>query len=76
MRDVRKTAYDLRTCRTQEQAKEQALRSALDKACSIRGELTAVAGALGVSKQYLSDVLHNRRGISSQLLEKLCEVGK
>ena len=76
MNELRKKAEQLKACREAERIKELALRVALDHCCEGRGKPTAVAAEIGVSKQYLSDVLHNRRGISTELLEKLCEVGR
>lgn len=73
--EVRQRAYRLRSFRVKEKAEEQALRSALDSSLK-QGDAVKLADALGVSKQYLNDIRKGNRGISSQLLEKLCEVGK
>jgi hypothetical protein len=74
MKEVRKVANRLKACRVQEQIEEAALRSALDKDLS-DGKAVGLAASLCVSPQHLSDVRHGKRGISSELLEKLCEVG-
>ena len=75
MKDVRSVAKRLKACRTQETLEEFDLRSALNRSIA-DGDAVAVAASLGVSPQYLSDIRHGRRGISTELLEKLCEVGR
>jgi transcriptional regulator with XRE-family HTH domain len=73
MKEVRKRADRLKAFRMQERAEEQALRSALDDSLK-QGDAVIVAKKLGISYQYLSDIRKGNRGISTELLEKLCEV--
>lgn len=75
MKDVRTAAKMLRHSRAQEETDETSVRHALDRSVA-DGDAVAVAASLGISPQHLSDVRHGRRGISSELLEKLCEVGR
>lgn len=73
MKEVRQRAYRLRAFRVQEQAEEKALVSALDSSLK-QGDAVIFAEALGISKQYLTDIRKGNRGISSDLLDRLCEV--
>ena len=73
MKEVRKRADRLKAFRTQERAEEQALLSALDSSLK-QGNASEFARSIGISKQYLTDIRKGHRGISTELLEKLCEV--
>lgn len=73
MKEVRQRANRLKAFRAQERAEEQALRSILDSSLK-QGDAVKVAKQLGIAPTYLSDVRNGLRGISSELLEKLCEV--
>lgn len=73
--EVRQKAEELKAYRRVESLAEVDLREALDRSVAT-GDAAAVAASLKISQPHLSDVRHGRRGISSELLEKLCEVGK
>lgn len=51
--------------------KEMNAFEALERYCSRYETLTDAAEGLGITKQYLSDILRNRRDITPRVLEKL-----
>jgi transcriptional regulator with XRE-family HTH domain len=73
MKEVQRRARKLLEIRLQEKSAEEGLRVELHSSLGA-GEAKSVAETLGISPQHLSDIRKGNRGISSELLDKLCEV--